>query len=159
MRIAATWHAAMWALPLTGSAALVWAALQSPGKAVPPPRVERTTASRSTLPYPVDSLGHVVVARDPFRVARRPAPTAYNPIAAATPEAPPAPKPVLALTGIVWGEVPEAVLEGLPGTDGPRVVRRGETVAGFRIRAIERSHVIVAGLDTVWTLTVREPWR
>ena len=110
------------------------------------------------MPYPADSLGHVVVARDPFRVARRPAPTAYNPIAAATPEAPPVPKPVLTLTGIVWGEVPEAVLEGLPGTDGPRVVRRAETIAGLRIRAIERSHVIVAGLDTVWTLTVREPW-
>lgn len=158
MRIAATWHAAMWGLPLTGSAALVWTVLQSQGTPVPPLRVERTTPSRSTLPYPAESIGRVVVGRDPFRATRRPAPTRYNPIAVATPEAPPAPKPVLALTGIVWGEVPEAVLEGLPGTDGPRVVRRGETVGGFRIRAIERSHVIVAGLDTVWTLTVREPW-
>ena len=149
----------MWALPLTGSAALAWAALHSAGKAVPPPRVERTTSSRSTLAYPAESLGRVVVGRDPFRATRRQALTPYNPIAAATPEAPPAPKPVLALTGIVWGEVPEAVLEGFPGTDGPRVVRQGETVAGLRIRAIERSHVIVAGLDTLWTLTVREPWR
>lgn len=149
----------MWAMPLTGSAALAWVALQSAGKAVPPPRVERKTASRSTLPYPAESIGRVVVGRDPFRATRRPAPTAYNPIAVATPEAPPAPKPVLTLTGIVWGELPEAVLEGLPGTNGPRVVRQGETLAGLRIRAIERSRVIVAGLDTVWTLTVREPWK
>jgi hypothetical protein len=32
-------------------------------------------------------------------------------------------------------------------------------VGPLRVRRIERERVVIAGLDTVWTLTVREPWR
>ena len=69
------------------------------------------------------------------------------------------PKPQLVLTGIVWGALPQAVLEGLPGTSEPHVVRAGDAIGGLRIRHIGRDRVVVAGMDTVWTLAVREPWK
>jgi len=101
------------------------------------------------------------VARDPFRIARRPAPVAYDLVRAAQPPAPVPPKPALVLTGIVWdrGGNPSAVLDGVPGAGGPRVVRSGERIGALLIRRIERDRVVVVGLDTTWTLTVREPWK
>ena len=107
-----------------------------------------------------ESLEAHVVERDAFRVARRPATVAYDPQAVAQPEQAPPPRPVLSLLGIVWdgGRDPTALLEGLPGVEGPRVVRRGEHVGDLRVRTIARDHVIVLGPDTTWILTVREPW-
>jgi hypothetical protein len=103
----------------------------------------------------------VLVARDPFRVTRRPSNIVYDPVSPAQPATPPPPKPVLALVGIVWdsGRDPTALIEGLPGVEGPRPVRHGETIAGLRVRAIKPDRVLITGLDTTWTLTVREPWR
>ncbi len=108
-----------------------------------------------------DSVAAAVVARDPFRVTRRPAPVAYDPVRLAQPAPPPPPKPTLALVGIVWdgGRDPCALVEGLPGVEGPRTVRRGEVVAGLRVNAIRPDRVVITGLDTTWTLKVREPWR
>jgi hypothetical protein len=63
------------------------------------------------------------------------------------------------LTGIVWEREPAAVIEGLPGSNGPRVVRARETVGPLRVRRIEREQVLITGLDTMWTLRVREPWK
>ena len=99
-----------------------------------------------------------LVSRDPFRPGRRPAPVAYGPIKLAQSLAPQTPKPVLVLDGIAWtpGDA-EAVLEGLPGADGPRVVRPGDVVGGLRVRRIAADRVIVTGVDTTWTLTVRKP--
>jgi len=107
-----------------------------------------------------DSLSTLVVARDPFRVTRRSSPVTYDPVRMAQPAVPPSPKPTLALVGIVWdaGE-PTALVEGLPGVDGPRPLRPGDTVAGLRVRAIRADRVVITGLDTTWTLMVREPWR
>jgi hypothetical protein len=109
--------------------------------------------------YPADSLRRVAVARDLFRADRRPAVVAYDPSrgAAPLPEGPP--KPQLALTGVVWGDVPEAVIEGLPTAPGPRVVRAGDVVGGVTVKQIEQNRVIAVGFDTTWTLTVREPWK
>lgn len=109
----------------------------------------------------VDSLAQAIVPRDVFRVTRRPAPIAYDPIRVAQPPVPTPPKPPLVLTGIVWDAKgdPSAVLNGLPDGAGPRVVRRGEQLGALRVRLIARDRVVVAGLDTVWILTVREPWR
>jgi hypothetical protein len=108
-----------------------------------------------------DSLAAVLVGRDPFRVTRRPSNVVYDPVRLAQPATPPAPKPVLALVGIVWdsGRDPTALVEGLPSVDGPRPVRRGEAIAGLRVRSIKADRVVITGLDTTWTLTVREPWR
>jgi hypothetical protein len=63
------------------------------------------------------------------------------------------------LVGIVAGPEPTAVIDGFPGIDGSRVVRIGDVVATLRIRSIGLTGVRITGMDTVWTLTVREPWR
>src|SRR5207302_6271930 len=122
----------------------------SPAQAIAPP-VE-------THP---DSLAAALVARDPFRVTRYPSNVVYDPLRLAQPATPPAPKPALALVGIVWdsGRDPTALVEGLPGVEGPRPVRNGETIAGLRVKTIKPDRVVITGLDTTWTLTVREPWR
>jgi hypothetical protein len=108
-----------------------------------------------------DSLVAVLVGRDPFRVTRRPSNVVYDPVRMAQPATPPSPKPVLALVGIVWdnGRDPTALIEGLPSVDGPRPVRQGENIAGLRVKSIKPDRVVITGLDTTWTLTVREPWR
>lgn len=125
----------------------------------------RVGAVATPLPTPIavhpDSLAAALVAHDPFRVTRRPSNVLYDPVRLAQPATGPPPKPVLALVGIVWdnGLDPTALVEGLPSVDGPRPVRRGETIAGLRVNAIKPDRVVITGLDTTWTLTVREPWR
>lgn len=157
-----TWRVGAWLLLGTGLLAAVVAAVMP----VIPSAVERRTthnappASPSRDSYPADSLAQAVVSRNVFRTTRRPAPVAYDANALSGPVGePPMPKPMLALVGIVEGDAPTAVIEGFPGVDGPRVVRIGETVAGLRVTRIARAEVRIAGLDTVWVLRVREPWR
>jgi len=100
-----------------------------------------------------------VVSRDPFRIGRRPLLPAYDPLRLAEQLAPPPPKPTLILVGVVNGLAPSAVIEGLPGVEGSRVMRVGDTVAGLKIEKITNSRVIIAGMDTTWVLEVREPWK
>lgn len=129
-----------------------------------PPR-PLATSPRAEAPIPderIDSLLRLAADAAPFRAARRPSAVPYNPAAAdepAAPPPPPAPRPMLVLSGIVWGASPAAVLEGLPETEGPRVVRRLDRVGALTVRRIEPDRVIVTGLDTTWTLRVREPWK
>jgi len=115
----------------------------------------------SVSPARPDSLVAALVARDPFRISRRLAAAIYDPVRLAQPAVPPPPKPVLALVGIVWdsGRDPTALVEGLPGLEGPRPVRLGETIAGLRVKTIKPDRVVITGLDTTWALTVREQWR
>jgi hypothetical protein len=121
----------------------------------------RPRDSASYVAPGMDSLAQAIVPRDPFRLTRRPASLAYDPVRAAQPPAPTPPRPALVLTGIVWDARgnPSAVVDGLPGSGGPRVVRQGEQVGALRVRRIARDRVEVLGFDTVWTLTVREPWK
>ena len=100
-----------------------------------------------------------VVSRDPFRIGRRPLLPAYDPLRLAEQLAPPPPKPTLILVGVVNGLAPSAVIEGLPGVEGSRVMRVGDTVAGLKIEKITKSRVVIAGMDTTWVLEVREPWK
>jgi hypothetical protein len=114
-----------------------------------------------SLPLTPDSLA-LLVAKDPFRLARTPATTPYDPLRDgpdAVPDQPPPPKPILLLSGILWGREPSALLEGIPGIEGPRVVHPGDTVGGLTIRRIREQSVEVRGFDTTWTLLVRESWR
>lgn len=108
---------------------------------------------------PLDSLVRHVVDHDAFRVTRAPSAVAYNPSPpeAVPVEAPP-PKPQLTLTGIVWGRDPAAIVEGLPGVEGGRLVRPGESIGGVRVRRITEHDVTLAGMDTTWVLQVRKPW-
>ncbi len=129
--------------------------------ALAPALVARPSVSEQA-PMPAgDSLAASLVARDPFRPARRPALLAYEPLRLLQPPAPPRPKPVLVLVGVVLdgGRDPTALIEGFPGIDGPRSVRPGDTLAGLRVTRIGANRVVVVGLDTTWTLTLREPWR
>jgi hypothetical protein len=52
-----------------------------------------------------------------------------------------------------------AILEGIPGQEQQVALTQGAEAGGFRIARIERTRVIVAGQDTVWTLEVRTPWQ
>jgi hypothetical protein len=70
-----------------------------------------------------------------------------------------APKPVLALVGLVHGADPTAVVEGFPGVEGGRVVRAGDWVGELRVVGIAADRVRIVGMDTVWVLKVREPWQ
>ncbi len=105
-----------------------------------------------------DSIA-AIVYRDPFRIGRLPAITAYDPVRQAQPVVPPAPRPALTLVGLVNGSEASAVIEGLPGVEGPRVVRVGDAVAGLRIQKIGNNRVVIVGMDTTWVLEVREPWK
>jgi hypothetical protein len=131
-------------------------------RVIVPPRAELTSLAAVRQPLVAsESLVSALVQRDPFRVTRRPAVVLYDPVRLAQPVTPPPPKPALTLVGIVWdtGRDPTALLEGLPGVDGPRPVRQGENVGGLRVKTIKPDRVVITGLDTTWTLTVREPWR
>jgi hypothetical protein len=155
MTLARSLAVGTWLLLAGGSAALAWAV------AAPLWRPIATTAASHATPYPAESLGHLALARDLFRADRRPTAVAYDPERGANP-ASPTPvlsRPTLALTGLVWGPAPEAVIEGLPGTGGPRILRPGEVVAGLRLIRMTPTEVVIVGMDTTWTLTVRDPWR
>ncbi len=153
----------LWVMLLAGlgtTARLVsWplAEVTLPNTALPASQAAEESPARGA----VESLAAHAIARDAFRVARRPATVAYDPLMVAQPEQPPPPRPALSLLGVVWdgGGDPTALLEGLPGIDGSRAVRRGEHIGDLRIRTIAPDHVIVLGPDTTWILTVREPWR
>jgi hypothetical protein len=136
------------AAPLVVVAALPVAALRSSVEASPPP-------------VDVDSLAARLVAHDPFRVTRRPSSIVYDPVRLAQPTTPPLPKPVLTLVGIVWdrGRDPTALVEGLPGAEGPHPMRLGEAIGGLRAKNIKPDRVVITGFDTTWTLMMREPWK
>ena len=152
------WAVAAWALVLSGATAVVLAATV-PHKGVETVRVRAPDGTEPTpVRYATDSLGRGLIARDPFRATRRASDAAYDPLRAAAPAVAAPPKPALVLTGIVWGATPQAVLEGIPGVDRPRVLRAGDVVAGLNIKRIEPTRVTVIGMDTVWVLTVRQPW-
>jgi hypothetical protein len=100
------------------------------------------------------------VARDPFRLERKPSGVAYSPALEGAPPPPPRPpRPALAVAGILGGPPWEALLEGIPGREGSALVRRGDTLGGLRIRSITRDTVRITGMDTAWALTIRRAWQ
>jgi hypothetical protein len=130
-------------------------------------RVRLPAAPDTTLAGPARAAGQrvlaeaiaAIVSQDPFRIGRLPAITAYDPVRLAQPVAPPPPRPTLALVGVVHGPDPSAVVEGLPGVEGSRVVRVGDVVGGLRVKRIGNDRVVMVGIDTTWVLEVREPWK
>jgi len=110
-----------------------------------------------------DTLVAAAVRRPLFRATRRPGAVGFDPARSeqAAPEtsAPPVERPALALSGIVWGSEPAAIVEGMPGAEGSTVMRKGEIVSGIRVTRIEQGKVVLVGRDTAWTLQVRDPWR
>jgi hypothetical protein len=110
----------------------------------------------------LDSTASAVAMQAPFRRSRRQARAAYDPSVSDAPVAvaePAVAKPALVLAGFALGDRPIAVLEGVPGFDGPLVLAEGESAAGVRIRRVRQGGVVVVGYDTLWTLVLKEPWR
>jgi len=146
---------------LLGVTVSVWvvagpiASIQLPRPSAPD---SSTQAGRSGIRIPPESVV-AIASRDPFRIGRRPLLPAYDPLRLAEQVAPQPPKPTLTLVGLVNGSAPSAVIEGLPGVEGSRVVRVGDIVAGLHIKKITNGQVVVAGMDTTWVLEVREPWK
>ena len=98
-------------------------------------------------------------APTPFRLPSRQPVVRYGaPPAVVAAPVPQPPKPVLALTGVLWGSEPAALLRGIPGTDGEIVAHRGETHGAILVKAILPQAIELEGMDTTWTLTVRTPW-
>jgi hypothetical protein len=145
---------------VSGGALVLGLAVRRPIRAsIPPTRVASEASSALASSYPAESLATAVVGRDLFRAARSKAEVAYDPVRGNTPPPDAPPKPVLTLVGIVAGPNPTAVIGGFPGVEGERVVREGDVVAGLRVRRIGPGAVRVEGMDTVWVLKVREPWK
>lgn len=124
----------------------------------PPPAPVRADEFR---PVPGESLARLV-RHDPFRLERLPAPVAYDPARGPdVPEPTSGPvRPTLSLAGVVHGGNLKAgaLIEGLPNTAGLRLLQVGDTAGGIQVRRIDIDRVILAGLDTVWTLRMRHPW-
>lgn len=140
---------------LTG-VVLVSASTRAPRPAAP--LLDGDAIARAVPILTGDSLAPVV-ARNPFRVSRSPAPLPFDPIQPVSVQEAPAPKPQFTVSGILWGAAPLAFVEGFPGVEGARVVRVKEKVGAFQVGRITRELVTIHGLDTTWNLTIREPWR
>lgn len=110
-------------------------------------------------PGTLTAASDTLVARNPFRLDRKPSDVVYDPAMGVVPPAPPTvTRPPLAVVGIVGGPPWEALVEGIPGRQGSVLVRRGDTLGGLRVRSITRDIVRISGMDTVWTLPVRRAW-
>ena len=106
------------------------------------------------------AASEAIVARDPFRLERKPSDVAYSPAVESTAPPPPRPpRPALAVVGIVGGPPWEALVEGIPGRQSSVLVRRGDTVSGLRVRSITKDIVRISGMDTTWALSVRRAWQ
>lgn len=152
----ALWSASVLAI---AAAVLVLRAERLPATAVVTPLPQAAAAPR---PFEADSIARAseyTVANDPFRLSRHPAAVAYSPALeglAPSPQARP-PRPNFVLRGIVGGPPWSAIIDGIPGREGSVLLRRGDSVAAFVIRAVGRDSVIIKGADTTWQLTVKRP--
>ena len=119
-----------------------------------------STRLRTAGKKPIAAESVAAIAwRDPFRIGRRPAFPPYDPLRLDQQAAPSPPRPSLALVGLMDGSPPSAVIEGLPGVEGARVVRPGDVVGGLVIKKVGFGRVTITGMDTTWVLQVREPWK
>ena len=120
---------------------------------------------RHAIPDSVKSSAAYIATHDPFRPDHHPAAVPYRPElssdgASSAPLPPPkAPKPRLAVAGIVGGPPWSALLDSVPGREGSVLVRKGDTLGGLRVRSVGRDTVIIQGADTVWKLIVRRAWQ
>ena len=105
------------------------------------------------------SLLRGIVEVAPFRLSRAPA-VAYQPGRPdLNADVSQPPKPMLTLSGVILGRHPAALIEGIPGRDGSTLLQLGDTVAGLKLRGVQSDRVVISGMDTTWTLKVREIWK
>lgn len=101
----------------------------------------------------LDSALDVVLAGDPFRLAQSTAvassvvpPGALPPVRF---------RPALVLSGVVGGPPWSAVIEGVPGREGPWVARAGDRFGELTVKRVARDTVVIVASDTTWRLTLR----
>jgi len=140
-----------------GIGATAWAA-RRPLAPEPAPVAQEPTVTDALGVRDDSNATRTWARRAPFRRTRQTSSVRYDAPALAalltTPTTPIPPRPTLWLRGLVWGHAPAAIIEGAPGTDGPRLVRVGDSVGPLRVRSISATHVVVAGLDTTWRLVL-----
>lgn len=110
-----------------------------------------------SLPDPRQDLGDVaarIVASDPFRLDRKPAPLPFgsNPIDEAPRNASLAPR-IAGIAGPPW----RAALADVPGRAGELLVATGDTVGAWHVLAVRRDSVVIQTPDTIWRIAVRRP--
>lgn len=142
-----------WACVASGVMALGWSVRPEHDAAIPD-IVQRGAVSVARRASSPPLIGDVAT-RDLFRASRRAATIAYDPQSAVAAPSPAVPKPVLTLVGLVACDDPSAVIEGFPGVEGSRVVRVGDVVARLTVRRIAEGEVRIAGMDTLWVLTMK----
>lgn len=108
-----------------------------------------------------DSLSLLATARNPFRLTRAPAPVVFDPVAQSLggPPTPRPPRPLPILAGLLLGPSPGALIDGIPGTEGTRLLRIGESAGAFRVRMITPDSVVLEGADTTWSLKLRRTFQ
>ena len=121
-----------------------------------PPSASSSPRQSAVTLHPIDSALPRAIRTAPFRPDRRPSAVAYDPsrLEQASLGAMP-PKPNLALAGLLGGREPVALVEGIPGRDGPVLLAVGDTAGGLKVRRIKGGEVTVSGMDTTWMLTVQ----
>ncbi len=132
-------------------------ALREPAPGVVRPRAERS----GVIGKPEDgseALLHAAARGTPFRIAHQAPVVRFGSLPAPSAVLPSISRPHPVLTGLLWGRSPLVLLEGIPGHEGAVVLSRGDTAGGIRVGRIARDQVTLTGMDTSWTLTVRQPW-
>ena len=140
---------------------MLWAigalrAARDTAPSVPDPSNEELP--RPPLRLEADSLSafsEVVTEHDLFRLSRRPSQVQRGQSAPETIAPAAITRPTLSLAGIVGGPPWVALLEGVPGRDATVALATGDTVAGLRVRSVDRNVAVIAGTDTVWRLILR----
>jgi len=101
------------------------------------------------------------MARDPFRVERKPSDVSFGtPDPAPAPLAPPArPFQSLVLKGIIGGPPWQAIFAGIPNRGDNAVAHVGDTLAGLRVIRIRRDGAVLRGRDTLLTLPLTRTWQ
>lgn len=97
----------------------------------------------------------------PFRASRNPPAQRYS--ATAVAERPDSTealgRPDWRLAGIVRGSELLALFEGIAGGgNGTRLVREGDEIDGYVIRAVRQDTVFVGTADAEWTFVLESPW-
>ena len=110
----------------------------------------------------IDVLADVIVRRDPFRLANRPAMVVFSPTSQITTMAgvpvPPPPaivRPTLVLKAIIGGPPWQAVVDGLPSRGPDAIVNVGDAIDRFHVVSVTAQAVVIKGPDTSWTLTMQ----
>lgn len=133
------WSAPLFSLPILASAAVRPLASGQGGRAPT-----------------VDSVARAISSRNPFRADRRPSSVPFDPARQeGAPQATRPTRPSLSVAGVVLGSSPAAIIEGLPGVEGGRLLGVGERVGDFVLREVSQDRVIVSARDTTWSLRVK----